>query len=267
MRVLLLLLAPAAFAQVTDPKELIRAAFSRGEDVFDSLRNYTYLRDREVRQLDSAGGVKDTESTVHEVLILSGEPYFRLVEKDGRKLMEKEAAKEQSKMDKEAAKRSKRKGSEEEKQRAERRRALREITEAFTWKMAGADTVSGIPVWAIDAHPNPAFRPQSREAKIFQKMSGRLWISQKDPQLAKIEAQVDDTISFGFFLIRLQPGFRFTFEQAWVNGEVWLPAKAHVKGNAKIGGLKTVRFEMETRYRDYRKFQSDSRIVAGGETK
>lgn len=267
MRVFILLLASGAFAQEHDPKELIRAAFARGEDIFDSIRNYTYLRDRRVRQLDSAGAVKDTEWTVHEVLVLSGEPYFRLVEKDGRQLGEKEAAKEREKMDREAAKRSRRKVSGDEKDRAERRRALREITDAFTWKLAGADTISGVPVWAIDARPDPAFRPRSREARIFQKMSGRIWVSQKNPHMAKIDAHVDDTISFGLFLLRIQPGFRFTFEQAWVNGEAWLPAKAHVKGKAKIAGLKTMSFELDTMYRDYKKFQTDSRIVAESETK
>lgn len=255
-----------AQAETPDAKELIRKAFSRNEDIFDAMRNYTYLREMEMRRLDGAGRVTDRDRKLHEVSILYGSPYFRLIEKDGKKLEGREAEKERQKLDREAAKRARRAGSaEEEKEREERRKALAEVAEAFEWKLVGEDTVSGRKVWAVDGRPRLAYQPKSREARIFQKMSGRMWISQGDYRMAKVEAKVDDTISWGLFLVRIQPGFRFSFEQARVNDEVWLPAKAHLKGAAKIGGVKTVRLELDTAYRGYRRFQSDSRVIAGGE--
>ncbi|MEP7366797.1 MAG: hypothetical protein ABI972_26355, partial [Acidobacteriota bacterium] len=86
-----------------DARAIIRQAFSRQEDFFEQARNYTYIRTQETRKLDSSGKVTETESTVHEVTILYGEPYRKLIKKDGRALDEKEAAKEQRKMDDEIA--------------------------------------------------------------------------------------------------------------------------------------------------------------------
>ncbi len=51
------------------------------------------------------------------------------------------------------------------------------------------------------------------------------------------------------------------FEQKRVNDEVWLPTHIEIHGNARIAYMKKLRLEIELTYRDYRKFQTDSKIV------
>jgi hypothetical protein len=52
-----------------------------------------------------------------------------------------------------------------------------------------------------------------------------------------------------------------TFEQTRVNDEVWLPKRVTIELAARVLLLKNIRSEIEVTYRDYRKFQSDSRVV------
>jgi hypothetical protein len=47
-----------------------------------------------------------------------------------------------------------------------------------------------------------------------------------------------------------------------VNDEVWLPSKATTRINAKLALLKTIRAEVDVQWREYRKFRTESRIVA-----
>ncbi|MBK7930166.1 MAG: hypothetical protein IPJ98_22655 [Bryobacterales bacterium] len=257
--------ATPPLASPPDPKAIIQRAFSRQDDLFADARDYTYLRHQQMKKLDSRGNVTETETTDHEVTILYGEPYRKLIRKNGRDLSDSEARKEQRKMDDEIAKRGRdqeKRRREADKEREETRKALAEVADAFDWKLDGQEAINGRPAWIIRANPRPSYKPRSREAKVFAKMSGRLWVDQADSRMLKVDARVDDTISFGWFLFRIKPGFRFTFELTRLDTNAWLPRHGWLKGEAKIGGLKTYRVEMDTSFSNYRRFQSDSRIVS-----
>jgi hypothetical protein len=78
----------------------------------------------------------------------------------------------------------------------------------------------------------------------------------------KVEAEVIKTVSWGLFLLRLDPGGRISLEQTRVNDEVWLPRHVTVAGSARIGLIKKVRMHEEITYSKFRKFQADSRLVS-----
>jgi len=268
LSILVPLLAIPLLGQVTEPTTdagaIVRRAFSRQEDFFDQARNYTYLRHEEEKKLNSKGKVTATETADHEITILYGEPYRKLVRKNGRDLDAKQARKEQEKMDSEIAKRSKdpeKRRRQAEKERAERRKTLSEVAEAFDWSLAGEESIAGRPALVLRASPKPGYKPKSAEAKVFTKMSGRIWIDKAETRMVRADAVVNDTISFGWFLVRIKPGFHFTFELTRMDDQVWLPREGRLKGEAKVGGLRTYRMEIATSYSGYRRFQSDSRIV------
>ena len=81
----------------------------------------------------------------------------------------------------------------------------------------------------------------------------------------RLEAETTDTISFGLFLARLNPGAKLVFEQTRVNDGVWLPRRMFMKGTGRIGLLKKIAMEEEITWNSYRKFQVDSRMVLGRE--
>ena len=97
---------------------------------------------------------------------------------------------------------------------------------------------------------------------MLSKIHGRIWVDKAEYQWVKLDAETTDTISFGLFLARLGRGSSFRFEQRRINDEVWLPAHAEIAIDGRLALIKRVRAGIDIRYSNYRKFQTDSRIVS-----
>jgi len=151
--------------------------------------------------------------------------------------------------------------SEWEARREKQRESLREISDAFDFRLAGEESLNGGQAYVIDATPKPGYKPKSSSAFFLPRVKARFWIDKTDYQWIKISVQSLSTISFAGFLVRIEPGSVATIEQVRVNGDVWLPKSIEVKLAAKVALVKTVRLEISTTYSDYKKFQADSRIV------
>jgi hypothetical protein len=73
--------------------------------------------------------------------------------------------------------------------------------------------------------------------------------------------ETTDTISWGLFLARLNPGAKLTFEQTEVSSGLWLPKRLYLTGNGRLGLLKRLSEDQEIQWSNYRKFSVDSKIV------
>lgn len=261
-----------AAAPAQEPGEIIRKSVAQRN--WERYRDYTYLRTSVVHTADGRGGRKRKEHETHEVLYLYGEPYARLVARDGQPLGAKDERKEQEKMDKLARKREKetpeqrqKRLAEFEREREKEWRFLQEIPEAYDFTLLGSELVDGTDAWVIGAEPRPGFRPRESRAGILKKFRGRLWIDKKDYQWVKLDAEVVDTVSWGLVLARLNKGTQMRFEQMRVNGEVWLPRRVSVDIHGRLALLKKLNADVEVTFENYRKFQTDSRVVAAGEAR
>jgi hypothetical protein len=260
--IVLLLIASAAWAQ--DANEIIRRSTDRDFRNFESRKNYTYQEHIEFRQYDGKGKLAKTEAETHEVLILEGQPYERLIAKNGKPLSEKDTEKEQNKLDKESEKRQHQSASEKaklEKERAEDRKYLREFADAFDFQIIGEELVSGKPTWVLSVNPKPGYQAKDSQAKMFAKLKGKIWIDKGEFHWVKAEGEAIDTLSFGLFLFRVSPGATVSFEQTRVNEEVWLPSHITIRADARLALVKKMRAEIDITYSGYKKFQADSKIV------
>ena len=261
--IILIVWAGTAWGQ--DAAELVRKSTEHDQQNFERLKNYTYQQRMETRSLDSKGKVTSAESKTNEVVILVGRPYDKLIAKDDKPLPEKEAKLEQEKLDKEFAKRSRLSAEEAaklEKEREADRKYLREVPDAYDFRLLGQDTVSGKPAWIVQADPKASFKPRDSQAKVLSKVRAKFWIDKKDLQWVKMEAEVIDTIALGLSMVRIAPGGILSFEQTHVNDDVWLPARFSVKAGARLALLFNRQMEIDAIYSGYKKFQSDSRVVA-----
>lgn len=254
------------------PAAIVRKSLEKDSFNFDRAKDYTYVQRIENRQLTASGTVAKVESSTYDVLIIGGRPYRKLIASNDRPLPERKARDVQSNFDKELRKRSqesdrerRNRAAEEERQRRESRIFVQEIPEAFIFTLDGQDSIDGAPVWVISAQPRPGWRGKVRNWQMLTKFKGRLWISTHDYQWVKVEAETVAPVSFGWVLARLQPGARLTFQQQRVNSEVWMPVRASTKIDARLALFKKVRAEVDVVWRDYRKFQADSRVVSAEE--
>ncbi len=231
---------------------------------YELLARYTYTTVSTDNRYEKDGSLGSSESETHEVMMLAGSPYEKLIAKDGELLSEKDAEKEQEKLDKELHNRLKDPGKERaewEKERAEEREFLQEVPDAFTFTLLGEEVVNGRPAWKIHAEPREDFEPQHSQAKTFQKFRATFWVDQEDYQWARADLELIDTLSWGWFVLRFAPGGRITFEQKSLNDEIWLPINFHIRADARVALLKTIRAEINVDYSDYHRFETESQIV------
>ena len=260
----LLALSVSCLVCAQDATDIIRQSVERDATNFERFKNYTFLERVEERRYGRTGNLSSKEIQTYEFMVLGGRPYGKLVERDDKPLPAKEARKEQEKVEKESAKRQRETESDkakEDKDRSEERRYLREVPELFNLTLQGTDQIDGRPVWVIGAQPKPGYKPKMKRAEILTHLRGKIWVDQADYQWVKTEAEVIDPISFGLGLVKLDSGAVLNFEQVRVNDEVWLPSLVNVRADARLVYLKKLREELDITYRDYKKFQADSRIV------
>lgn len=237
-------------------------------------RDYTYVEHDVENHLDGKGQRRSTEKKTFEVLEIYGEQVRRLIEKEGNPLEAKEAQKEDEKIQKIIDKRKNESEEErakreekENKDREEGRAFVRDVADAYNFTLVGTETLGGREVYVIDGQPRPGFVPRAKDAKYLSKFRGRVWIDKSDLQLAKLDVECLDTISWGLFLARFHKGTRFMLEQTRVNDEVWLPLHVTFKIDARLGLVKGIDVEGDQTYSDYKKFRTSSRIVRVGEVR
>jgi len=267
-------LTPDANGQLSQEQmqQLLRVVADKDIENDKRLRDYTYIEREVTNKLDGKGQTKSTEEHTYEILEIYGEQVERLIEKDNKPLDAKEAAKEEEKIQKIIDKRKneseedrKKRGEKKEKEREDDRKFVREVADAYNFKLVGTELVDGRDAWVINGEPRPGFEPHMKEAKYLPKFHGRVWIDKDDLQLAKMDVECLDTVSWDLFLARFHRGTRFMIEQTRVNNEVWLPLHFTAKIDVRIALVKNFNVDVDQTYRDYKKFRTSARIIGVGE--
>lgn len=269
-------LAPDASGRLSQQQmqALLRIVADKDVENDKRQRDYTYIERDVDKRIDGKGQTKKTEINTYEVLEVYGEQVQRLIEKDDKPLTAKEAAKQEEKIQKVMDKRKnesdedrKKRREKEEKEREEDRKFITEVADAYNFTLVDSEQVSGRDTWVIEAEPRPGFQPHMKYANMLPKFHGRVWIDKGDLQLAKMDVEALDTVSWGLFLARIHKGTRFLMEQTRVNNEVWLPKVVTFKVDVRLALLKNFDVEGEQTYRDYRKFHTSARIIGMEEVK
>lgn len=263
--VILILAAFAAGETAPDALDIVRQSVNRDQDNWRKAKDYTYV-EREQEHLGDK-----TSSKTYEVSTLYGHEFRRLIARDDRPLTAGEASKEQRRFDKAVAARAsespEKRAHEEaqaEKEREKDRAFAREIPDAYTFELLGEEPVDGHPAWVIRATPRADFKPRDSQAKALSKVRGKIWIEKRGYQWVKVEAEVIHPLKWGLFLVSLNPGTVLEFTQLKVNNELWMPKTVKVQLDARLV-FKKVNGDFEDTFSDYRKFQTDAKMVSAAE--
>src|SRR3954469_8935869 len=99
-----LALLAAAVAWAQDPRELVRRSIAQDQLDWVRMKDYTWQAHSVQRHFDSHGKVESTKREKWETLILDGQAYRRMLERDGKPLSAEEQRGEQKKFDRETRK-------------------------------------------------------------------------------------------------------------------------------------------------------------------
>jgi len=260
--------APAATTLSQEQiRELIRRTADNDIQNDKKQRDYTYVERQEMRKLNGKGQVTSTETETSDVINIYGEQVEKVIAKNDKPLSDKDAKKQDEKIQKLIDKRKNESESDRqkrlakaEKEREDERQFVREVADAYNFTFIGVEKLDNRDNYVIDGEPKPGYKPVHKDANILPKMRFRVWIDKEDTQMKKIDVQIIDTISFGLFLARLHKGSRVVVENTRVNDEVWLQRHVAVKVDARLALLKEFNVEVDVSDRDYKKFRTDTKF-------
>ncbi len=270
MRIILVfVLALTVRASEPDVNALVRKALSSEISRQQRLENYTWEQKTIQKTFDQKGRLQSTKTKVFEYLVIDGSEYERMIEEDGKPLSAARVVKEQQTMDKEMARRRaespaqrKHRQDEHAKRRQEGIRFREEVLAAFTFSIVGEEKVKGLDCWRILGEPRRGYQAHSRQGKmVLGKIRGTMWLSKANTDLMRVDAVTTDKITIGGFLASLSPGAHIALEMVRVNDELWHPESIRFSVNARAL-VKRFNVEEEIAFRNFRKFKTESKLVA-----
>jgi hypothetical protein len=229
------------------------------------LSQYTFTEKLLERQFDAQGAVTKTKTEVYEVYpsLERGHTYRKLIMRDGTPVSAKELAQQDHEQDAEIEKQARKLAAEgtgaRAKREADEKRKEEEIAaevfRVYNITLVDRELLDGRNTIQLRFDPRDDYRPGERTGKMLKKFKGRAWIDEADHQVARIETELVDTLSFGLGVVaRLKPGARVFFARRKVNDEVWLPSEARFTGRARLFLIKALSIDALSQYSDYRKF-------------
>jgi hypothetical protein len=250
----------ALFAQnlsrVPDVRQIVELSTAATQRHWQERLHYTYVTREESRRRAPDGRVKSEDVDVSRTILVNGVPFEQLVEHNGQPPSPEEVRKQKEEIDKLKRETPEQRAGRLRKEEQENTSLIGQVPKAFDFQLVGEDVVGGRPAYVLQATPHPGYQAQGKYGKMFSKVEGRLWVDKQDLGWIKVDAQVIQPFSMGFFLARVQRGSHITMEQTRVDDGIWMPENIEVRAAAKILFVKNLVIERILHYSEYSRSQA-----------
>lgn len=258
---------PAANPQLPAIPQLMHEVEEHQKALEKVIENYTYTSLQTTQDLDANGQVKKTETTEQEVFFVHGRHIARLVKKDGKPLGDHDQQKETERITKEVENAEK---PEPEQPKEDQEINVSRILEIIDVRNPRRENYRGRPTIVFDAMGRKDAKTHGLGEEAFKKLQGTVWIDEADRQIARIDASFSDNFHIaGGLVANVEKGSRFSFDQAPVNGEIWLPTGAEGSVQIRLFMVKNQRKHFTERDYDFKRFRveteqkKDAKVVSG----
>jgi len=248
----------AAPDPIPDIRQLMLEVSAHQKNLEKVRENYTYKTNSTTQELDSNGSVKKTESEEDDVFYVNTHRIERAVKKNGKPLDDHEQQKEQDRIMKlvEKAEKTPPGTSVEGPQVTV---GINQLLEIMQVSNPHRENFRGRSTIVFDFAGKKDAKTHGLAEDASKKIAGRLWVDEKDRQVARMEAHFTDNFHVaGGLLANIAKGSSFYFDQAPVNGEIWFPTGAEGHIEARVLLLKGVRQHILERDYGYQRFSVDT---------
>jgi len=135
---------------------------------------------------------------------------------------------------------------------------LQYLPDAYKFTLLGEDVINGRAAWRIRAEPAPHYN--GKYGFLLKNLEGTLWIDKGENQFARGDIHTIKGFSIGLFLASVAEGSHLYFENIRLNDGLWVSHRAGFEGSARVL-IRHIRQNEELQFSDFRKFQTDSRMV------
>jgi hypothetical protein len=254
-------MAPAQAQQAAVPPlpaipQLMREVVDHQRQLEKVRENYTYSATVTTQDIDAGGQVKKTETEEQEIFFVNGHAVGRTVKKNGRPLSGHDLEKETERMTKLVEK--------AEKTPSDQPLEGQEISVSRLLKIMDVrnerrESYRGRPAIVFDFVGRKDAQTHGLAEDVSKKLQGTLWVAEADRQIAHLDAVFSDNFHIGGGVVaNVQKGSNFHFDQALVNGEVWLPTGAEGTVQARVLLVKSYRQHVTERDYDYKRFHVEA---------
>ena len=268
---------PAQDAPLPDYETFVAQVKKRLQTDAALQAGYSFTERRVEHKLNASGQVVEEHVKIFEVYpALPGEePYRRLIEEDGKPVpaatLARRDAEHQKKAEEYARDLARQTESDRQKAVREYEKAMKEraadiddVFNVFDIRMTGRATIDGHQTITFTLIPKPKAKPRTESGKIMQHFDTKVWISETEYELVRVEVEAIDTVSFGLGLLaRLHEGATATFQRRKVNGEAWLPLKFTYAASGRLLLVRRLRLAGSSEFSNYRKFTVETTTTIG----
>lgn len=244
---------PAPTAPLPDVPALLRSVEANQAELDRAREEYTFRQQQRLTFYDKHGKARRSEERVSNVFFVHGQPIETLISKDGKSLSAGALKKEEDRATKEAVKYAAQPYGQRDKDEVSVSRLLA-ITR-FTNPRRVME--GGRPVIAVDFTGDPHAKTHGRSEDAVKKVRGTVWVDEAAREVTRMHATFDEPMRIGFGLFAtVDAGSNFSFEQALIRHEVWLPTRIDARFDGKAALFVGFHVELSIRFDEYRKFNA-----------
>jgi hypothetical protein len=256
-----------ANAPLPDIRQLMREVVGHQKQLDKIRESYTYSSLLTIQDIDSGGQVKKTETEEHEAFFVTGHIIERTVKRNGQPLNEHDQKKETERVTRlvEKAEKTPRELALEGQSISIGR--ILEIVDVYNERR---ESYHGRPTIVFDFAGRKDVRTHGLAEDASKKLQGTVWVDEADREVAHLEVRfIDNFRVVGGLFANIQKGSNFHFDQALVNGELWLPTGGEATVQARFLMLKNLRQHLTERDYDYKRFKvetqqaKDTKVLSG----
>jgi hypothetical protein len=246
---------PATPAPLPDVPSLLRSVEANQAELDRAREEYTFRQQQRLTFYDKHGKAQRTEERVSNVFYVHGQPIETLISKDGKPLSASALKKEQDHATKEAVKYAAQPYGQREKDEVSVSRLLAIIR--FTNPRRVVE--GGRPVIAVDFTGDPHAKTHGRSEDAVKKVRGTVWIDEAAREVTRMHATFDEPMRIGFGLFAtVDAGSNFSFEQALIRNEAWLPTRIDARFDGKAALFVGFHVDLSMRFDQYQKFAASA---------
>jgi hypothetical protein len=242
---------PQKQPSLADVRQIVSPSVVATERSWQARDHYTYTERDEDRRLTSQGKVKSENVDVSRIIVVNGSRFEQLMERNGQLPSAREQKKSDDDLDK-----LRHETPDEQTARLrkdqENRAFLRDVVEAFDFRLIDEEIVAGRPAYVLQATPHPGYHAHGKYGKMFSRVEGKLWVDKQDFGWIKVDGEVTQSFTMGLFVARVERGSHIILEQTSVGDAVWVPKRIEIRATARILFLKNLDIDRTLTYSDYR---------------
>jgi hypothetical protein len=237
-------------------RQLMREVQDHQKQLEKVRENYTFTSLQTTQDIDGKGQIKKTETEESEEFYANGHQIGHLVKKNGKPLDGPEQQKETERVTKLVEKAQKTPPDQPLNAQAV---TVGKVLEMMDVRNPRRETFRSRPTIVFDFIGRKDAPTHGLAQNLSKTLQGTMWVDEADRQIAHLEVSFMDNFDVGGGLFaRIEKGSSFYFDQALVNGEVWLPVGGEGTIQARILLIKGIRQHGTEHDYDYKRFRVEA---------